>query len=150
MLALSSSLLLTVVIQSKVAAELAGAFLSAPEASSSGASGEFFAPLPVEMLPPGAAETSRPTNERAGELRSWEPAAAVLGIAADVRERVPSFRTRSRALGWAIEVRLREEVAISSANEVDWRPSKSKLSLSLSSRVLSLSYSLPLSLLPWP
>ena len=119
----SSSLLLTVVIQSKVAAEFAGAFLSAPEVSSSGASCEFLAPLPVEMLPPGAAETSRPTNERAGELRSCEPAAAVLGIAAEVRERVPSLRTRSRALGLAAtwrekergeadEVRLRrEEVA---------------------------------------
>ena len=62
---------LTVVIQSNVAAEFAGAFLSAPEVSSSGVSCEFFPPPPpVEMLPPGAAETSRPTNERAGEERS--------------------------------------------------------------------------------
>lgn len=94
---------LTVVIQSKVAAEFAGAFLSAPD-SSSGVSGcEFFPPPPppVEMLPPGVAETNRPTNERAGEERSCKPAAAVRGIAAEVRERVPSWSTRSIGLGLA-------------------------------------------------
>ena len=116
--------------------------MSAPE-SSSGVSGEFFAPLPVEMLPPGVAETSRPTNERAGEERSCEPAAAVLGIAAEVRERVPSWSTRSRALGleatWKKvliylletegEVRLTEEVRLT-----DERSREVAISLSLRKR----------------
>ena len=60
------SLLLTVVIQSKVAAEFAGAFLSAPEVSSSGASCcEFFAPLlPVENAASGRGQDEQ-TDERA-------------------------------------------------------------------------------------
>jgi len=92
--------LLTVVIQSKVAAEFVGALL--PEESSSGCSCEFLpGPLDVEMLPPGAAPTIRPTNERAGDERSCAPAAAVLGIAAEVKESVPSWSTSSRALGLA-------------------------------------------------
>lgn len=94
---------LTVVIQSNVAAVFAGAF-PVPPTNSSGAS---WPPpflddaLPVDTPPPGVAVTSSPANDLAGDEKSWTPAAAVLGIAADVSESVPSLRTASIGLGLA-------------------------------------------------